>query len=455
MVIMQDALPGLKRFLKPVGLNERMLGLVIRCIVAFVMHLGRMAAARAATAVRSEPRHRAQVCRFLGRKLLRRLSPAAVLRGQLLLMESRRSERFFFLVDQTLASQQGGKTENTFSSGNRQRRPRKGRRYNKYKHARKSCHCFVKGLLITPSGIRIPFSRSYYTREYCEAKNRPYRTQTELAAEMIRELPLPEEAKVVVLGDTAFDAACIREACAKRKYTWVVPLNPERVLAGPKGKRPKVRSLVNGLKADQLLEIRLHAGKGPYVEQRRVSPWRVGSKVKPRTYYVHKRRQAVHSVGEVQLVFSTKTKPTKNGPVEVQKILMTNDLSLSAKQIVELYSLRWQIELFFKELKSTLGFHQYRFRKFDRVEGWDELTQVTVLYLEWYRVRQLQRRDLPEEKKKWWRWQRTHGLCMAVRQAAEQADLEEIAARLETPTGLQRLRRLFKRALPKEYDAVA
>ncbi len=450
MVIMQDALPGLKRFLKPAGLNERMLALVIRCVVAFVMHFGRMAAARAATAVRSEPRHRAQVCRFMGRRLLRRLSPAAVLRSQLLLMESRTSGRFFFLVDQTLSSQQGNKTENTFSAGNRQRRPRKGRRYNKYKHARKACHCFVKGLLITPSGIRIPFSRSYYTREYCAAKNRPYRTQTELAAEMIEELPLLEGAKVVVLGDTAFDAKCIREACAKRKYTWVVPVNPERVLAGPKGKRPKVRSLINGLKADQLVEIRLHAGTGPYVEQRRVSPWRVGSKVKPRTYYVHQRRQAVHSVGEVQLVFSTRTKPTKNRLVEVQKILMTNDLSLSAQQMVEWYGLRWQIELFFKELKSTLGFHQYRFRKFERVEGWDELIQVTFLYLEWYRARQLQRRDLPEEKKKWWRWQRTHGLCMAVRQAAEQADLEEIAERLETPTGLQRIRRLLKRALPKE-----
>ena len=357
------------------------------------------------------------------------------------------------VVDQTLVGQQGGKTENTFSTGNRKRRPRKGRRYNKYKHARKTCHCFVKGLLITPSGIRIPFSRSYYTREYCEAKNRPYRTQTELAAEMIAELPLPEGVKVVVLGDTAFDAKCIREACDKRKYTWVVPLNPERVLAGPQGKRPKVRSLINGLKADRLVEIRLHAGKGPCVEQRRVSPWRVGSKVKPRTYYVQQRRQAVHSVGEVQLVFSTRMKPTKNRPVEVQKILMTNDLSLSAKQIVEWYALRWQIELFFKELKSTLGFHQYRFRKFDRVEGWDELIQVTFLYLEWHRARQLQRRDLAEEKKKWWRWQRTHGLCMAVRQAAEQADLEEIAERLETPTGLQRLRLVLKRALPKEAIA--
>ena len=403
MVIMQNALPGLKRFLGPVGLNERMLALVIRCVVAFVMHFGRMTAARAATAVRSEPRHRAQVCRFMGRRLLRRLSPAAVLRAQLLRMESRLSERFFFLVDQTLSSQQGSKTENTFSTGNRQRRPRKGRRYNKYKHARKTCHCFVKALLITPSGIRIPFSRSYYTREYCEAKNRPFRTQTELAAEMIAELPLPEEAKVVVLGDTAFDAKCIREACDKRNYTWIVPLNPERVVAGPKGKRPKVRSLINGLKADQLVEIRLHAGKGPYVEQRRVSPWRMGSKVKPRTYYVHKRRQAVHSVGEAQLVFSTRTKPTKNQRIEVQKILMTNDLSLSAKQIVEWYGLRWQIELFFKELKSTLGFHQYRFRTFDRVEGWDELIQVAFLYLEWYRARQLQRRDLPEDRKRWWR----------------------------------------------------
>jgi hypothetical protein len=448
-VIMQDALPGLKRFLKPAGLNERMQALLIRLIVAFVMHFGRMAAARAATAVRSEPRHRAQICRFLKRRWLRRMSPAALLRKQLLLMETRSNERFFFLVDQTLTSQQGSKTENTFSTGNRSRRPRKGRRYSKYKHARKTCHCFVKGLLITPSGIRVPFSRCYYTREYCKAKNRPYRTQTELAAEMIAELPLPEEAQVVVLGDTAFDAESIRKACEKRKYTWVVPMNPERVVAGPKGKRPRVRSLVNDLKSGQLVEIRLHAGKGPCVAQRRVSPHRVGPKAKPRTYYVHQRRQAVHSVGEVQLVFSTRTKPINNQPIEVQKILMTNDLQASAKQIVEWYGLRWQIELFFKELKSTLGFHQYRFRQFERVEGWDELIQVTYLYLEWYRARQLQRRDLPEEKKKWWRWQRTHGICLSVRAAAEEADLVEIAQRLETPTGLQRLRRLLKKALRK------
>ena len=64
------------------------------------------------------------------------------------------------------------------------------------------------------------------------------------------------------------------------------------------------------------------------------------------------------SVGKVQVVFSTMLKPQRGKRVEIQKVLMTNDLTLSAAQIVELYDLRWQIELFFKELKSTLGFHQ-------------------------------------------------------------------------------------------------
>jgi hypothetical protein len=37
---------------------------------------------------------------------------------------------------------------------------------------------------------------------------------------------------------------------------------------------------------------------------------------------------------------------------------------------------------------------------------------------------------------------------MAVRNAAAQADLKAIAHRLETPTGIKRLQRLFDLALP-------
>jgi hypothetical protein len=452
-MIMQEALPGIKRFLKPVGLKERMRGLTIRCIAAFCLHWGRMSAVRAAGAVRSEPRHRAQICRFLGRKYWHKMRLAAVLQGELLARETKHG-RFLYLTDQTLCSQQGDKTENTYSTGNRQRRPRKGRRHGKYKHTRKRCHCFVMGLLLTPSGMRIPLRRSYYTKEYCAQKGIPYRKQTELAAEMIRELPLPEGADVVVLGDTAFDAEVIREACDKRHYKWIVPLNPERVLAGAKP-RPQVWSLAKGLTAEQLKVVRLYPQRGEYVARRRLSAYRIGPKVKPRTFYAHKESREVHSVGKVQLVFSTREKPIAGQQANVQKILMTNACAMKAAEVIELYDLRWQIELFFKELKSTLGFDQYRFRKFEQVEGWLDMTLATFLYLEWYRAGQLIRASLSEQEKERWRRQRTYGLCMAIRQAADQTDLDYLAKATRSPGGIRRLRRKLREVTQQEYRAAA
>ena len=452
-MIMQDALPGIKRFLKPLALKERVLGLTIRCVAAFCLHWGKMSACQAAGAVRSDPRHRAQIGRFLGRKTLRQGKPLSALQAQLLSRESQKG-RFVYVTDQTLCSQQGHTTENTYRTGNRVRRPRKGRRHGQYKHTRKRCHCFVMGLLITPSGIRIPFRRSYYTQEYCKTKGRPYRKQTELAAEMIRELPVPDGAECVVLGDTAFDAVVIRDACAARRYPWIVPMNPERVLAGPKP-RPKVWSVAKGLSAEPLQAIRLDPSRGDFVARRRRSLSRIGPNVKPRIFYAHAESRDVHSVGVVQLVFSTREKPEAGKPVSVQKILMTNDPTLRVADVIELYDLRWQIELFFKELKSTLGFDQYRFRQFERVESWLELTLLTFLYLEWYRVNQLARVTLDPKEKERWRRQRTHGLCLAIRQATDQADLESLAEAIKTKTGVRRLRRKFRDVIPREYRIAA
>lgn len=449
MVILQDAVPELKGFLRATGLKAERLNMVARLMIAFTMHRCRMSASQAAGAVRSDPRHRGQVCRFLSRKFWQGKAILSTLSEQLLVLSAPQGT-WVFIIDQTLCSQQGEHTENTYSTGNRQRRPRKGRRYSKYKHARKQCHCFVMGLLISPQGIRIPFCKCYYTAEHCKKTNRPYRTQTELAAELIRELPLPKGTVVVVLGDTAFEAKSIREACSVGPYTWIVPLNPERVLAGEKP-RPKVWSLVRNLSAGQFTPVRLHPGRGEFVAQRRVSPHRMGPKTKPRTFYVHQERRDVHSVGDVRLVFSTRTSPQKGKPVEVQKILMTSDQNLPVAKIVELYDLRWQIELFFKELKSTLGLHQYGFRKFSAVERWVELALVTFVYLEWIRVRQIRRRDLTKKDKRWWGHQRTHGLCHAVRQIAERNELKFLAKRLRTPYGVKQTQRIFERACPREY----
>lgn len=455
-MMMHDALPGIKRFLGTAQVDGHVLGFLVRLMTAFISRLGRMSASQAAGAIRTQARHRAAVVRFLAQQrwsgdwsVLERLARV------LIEAEMARSGTWVFILDQTLCGQQGQKTENTYSTGNRKRRPRKGRRYQKYKYARKSCHCFVMGLLLTPSGIRVPCWRSYYTQEYCQQKGRPYRKQTELAADLITSLYVPEGAKVVVLGDTAFDAECIRDACAPRQFMWIVPMNPERVLAGPKGKRSKVSSLVSGFSASQFAPVRLTPGQGDFIAQRRIASCRLGPKVKTRTWYVHREKRKVHSVGEVQIVFSTKEKPKRGHKVAVQKILMTNDCTCSAAPIVELYTLRWQIELFFKELKSTLGFHQYRFRDFAKVESWVATCLLTFLYLEWHRAGRLRHRRLTQEQKKWWGWQRSHGICLAVRAHAEEAELVRLADWTRTPSGLKRLKRLLRAARPLESRPAA
>jgi hypothetical protein len=367
----------------------------------------------------------------------------------LLHQEARRAGTWIFILDQTYVGQQGQKTENTFSRANYRRRPKKGNRKNK-KHAKRSCHGFVCGLLLTPSGLRIPCCRSYYTEGYCQTQKFAYRTQIERAAELIHGLAVPAGAEVVVLGDTAFEAKDIRDACAVRGWSWVVPINPERVLAGPKP-RPKVLSLVQDLSAERFEAVRLVPGQGPLAAQRRAARCRVGPQAKARTYYVHTERQAVHNVGDVRRVFSTKETPQAGEPVTVQKVLMTNAVAWTATQVVQRYDLRWQIELFFKELKSTLGMHRYRFRQFTKVENWVQACLVAFVYLEWYRAWQLRRRDVTEERKHWWRWQRSYGLSLGISEAAENEDLSRLYRLAATATGQRRLRRCLSKALPREY----
>jgi DDE family transposase len=453
-LILSDPLPHGKRFFRPTALQGVALALLLRLVAAFIHHQGRMSASQAAALLRCQARHRAALLRFLAQcRWSKDWAVLTQVADLLLQAEARRDGTWVFLRDQTYVGQQGQKTENTFSRANVRRRAKKGNRKNQ-KRAKRSGHGFVCGLLLTPSGLRIPCCRSYYTEAYCQAKRRPYRQQIELAAELVDALAVPPGAQVVVRGDTAFEAKDLRAACPRRQFLGVVPLNPERVFAGAKP-RPKVASLAQELSAEHFQAVRLVPGQGPFAAQRRVARCRLGPKGKARTFYVHPGRRAVHHVGDVLLVFSTKEKPQAGQPVRVQKILMTNAVGLSAARVVELYDLRWQIELFFEECQGTLGLHQYRFREFVKVENWVQSCLVAFVYLEWYRARQLRRRGRSAAGRQWWGWQRSHGLCQAVRREVEEADLGQLQRGVKTKTGLKKLRRLLRAARPLEEREVA
>lgn len=448
-MILRNRLPAVQSFLRPAGLSAASAGFVCRLILTFCCRVGRMSASQAASLPRCDPRHPAAVGRFLGRQRWARGDWMAPLRAQLLSHDVALGGLFFLLLDQTCSSRQGSKTPNTFSTGNRCRRPRRGRRYTTKKNAPKRCHAFVCGLLLTPGGSRLPYRRSYYTHEYCRQQGLSHRTQAELGADLIRDLDLPPTARVVVLGDTAFEADSVQRACAARGYSWITPGNAERVLAGPKP-RPKVRSLLEQVGTQRFVAVQVHPDTDPYAQQRRWSASARDRSKRGRTYWVCKQRLQVHSVGEVLVFVSTTKKPQRGQPLQEPKILLSNDLNLTAREVVLRYTLRWQIELFFKECKSVLGMVQYRFGDFERVERWVDLALTTYLYLEWQRRRRLRRPGLSDKERQWWQSQRTAGLCRAVGHAREDQELQWLEKRLGTPGGCQRLRRLLRASLPRE-----
>ena len=229
MVIFTESAQSLKSFIGKTRLGSVARLMVLRMVLAFIDHRGRMSCSQAAGSIASEVIHRGQLTRFLARRRWQKQSFNTPLRQELMRLEILPGT-YIFIIDATLVSQAGQKTQNTYSTGNRQRRPKKGRRYNQKKVIRNRCHSFTFGLLITPSGYRVPYQIPHYTKEYCAKKKIAHRTTAESAADLIRSLDLPPNAKVVVLGDTAYDADVVRKACDDRKYTWIFPANPERAL---------------------------------------------------------------------------------------------------------------------------------------------------------------------------------------------------------------------------------
>jgi hypothetical protein len=420
-MIFSTSLPRFKSFLGDFSCKSSDLACCLLFLSPFLLPTCRRSVSAAARSILNDFRDAGWLLRWLG---LSTAPQAMLAAAQVQLQTAARDAKdrlHLLILDSTYHGQQGKSTQNTISTGNKQKRPTKSDRHQK-KHNRHSGHCFVFALLLTPNGIRIPYWLPYFTKPYTDFFGLKHLSQASLAAQLIDGLPLPRGSRVVVVGDTAFEAKQIRQACARRGWQWVVPLNPERVLQG-ESPRPKVRSLYEQLTSNDFTKVSFRLDQGDLAEMARVSPSRSKAKKHERTYWVHHRTAAVHNVGEVALLFSRQTEPTP-GKVTVQKVLISNAVQATTEELLRWYSLRWQIELFFKEMKSELGMCQYKLGNFDRVQGWVNLSVVSFCYLEWTRWHKEQ--EATGKDKPFWQRLRTAGLKEKIRQQVQRAEIESL-----------------------------
>jgi hypothetical protein len=285
-------------------------------------------------------------------------------------------------------------------------------------------HAFLMGLVLTDRGARLPLPRkSYYTEDYCRKHKRRFRTTVELAAAMLRELRVPDDVDVVATFDSAFDAGVIHRVCRKRGFCEVFPLDPNRVLARTAGQDAawlsgeKVVAWTRQWSRRQfaLLELAMDNEDHVFVRRRHADNLRV--KKTKRRYAVAARQATVSKLGDCLIVASYKENPKvqllpgqsaewwayHKAPVSYRqedrhkparwhrKVLACTDPTATARQAVEWYEVRWQVELFFRELKSRMQFECYVLMKFEAVERYLDLLLMGLLLLEQQRLRDMQR----------------------------------------------------------------
>ena len=340
-------------------------------------------------------------------------------------------------------------------------------------------HAFLMGLVLTDRGARLPLPRkSYYTEDYCRKHRRRFRTTVELAAAMIRELRVPDDVDVIVTFDSAFDAGVIHKACRKRHFHAVFPLDPNRVLAHTPDQDAawlsgeKVVAWTRHWSRQQFALLELAMDNEDHVFARRRHADNLRVKKTKRRYAVAARQATVSKLGDCLIVASYKENPKvqllpgqsaewwayHRAPISYRredshtpsrwhrKVLACTDPTATARQVVEWYEVRWQVELFFRELKSRMQFECYVLMKFEAVERYLDLLLMGLLLLEQQRLRDMQRSGATVGAV--WVQARTTDRLRMLETLVQRWNVQWIEHRLRTVGGRRRLLRELLRQAP-------
>ena len=251
----------------------------------------------------------------------------------LALAARRRPEGHGVLIFDGANTKRGGlaKVQNTRRYGKKPKRGKRGRPTTQ-------THTFLLGLLLLPCGLRLPLPRKrWYTQAYAKSQKLPYKSQVQLAQELLTWLRplLPAGVRLVVLADSLFDGHGLFSLCHNSGYTFITKLRSSRPFADASGRRSVAygKALAEG----KFRRCRLCRGREATAAYRR-QPARKPRAHEKRVYDYYSERRLVSTLGEAQVVYSWKTPIYTPQPRLDQRpftALVTNDLSCPARKVVE------------------------------------------------------------------------------------------------------------------------
>ncbi len=147
-------------------------------------------------------------------------------------------------------------------------------------------------------------------------------------------------------------------------------------------------------------------------------------------------------MGGVQVVFSRKE--DEKSQLDKMRYIVTDMLYLNTSQILAIYSYRWQIELFFKELKSYLGLGNYQMLPFRAIIRHVDCVIMAFMYLEHLRICKL--KENPNNKQ--WLYARTLQMSYVLQHEVRMTNLEYLKRTIKNEKDFAKLERKLMEKLP-------
>jgi DDE family transposase len=210
-------------------------------------------------------------------------------------------------------------------------------------HAFLACTLRFRGVTI-PWALSIWSPRSFCRSERGKELGLKFKTSNQLAAEVIKNFPADLAAffQIRVLFDSGFLNEEVASACKKRGFHFMSVAKSNRTFfpIGYSGKRT-VSSYGPGVvrTCGQTIQIPGYRGRAKF--------------------RVAVRQGFMRGLGEVMVVFSQRL---SDGSFVA---LVTDDMKMTAREVVIGYKSRWPIEVMLKNLKQYLGLGQYQTTRYE------------------------------------------------------------------------------------------
>jgi SRSO17 transposase len=301
-----------------------------------------------------------------------------------------------------------------------------------------SNHFFVMGLLYFPdTNVRIPLPRRVYrTKRYCQKHGYKYRSQVQLAEMMIRYAHVPDDIDVIVIFDSYFPSKGVIKAIKNKGYHFVCSAKKNRVDVDT-GKQLKAicqEHIVSG-RLKNRIQIRVPSKRSGYAH---VSAQKYETKI----YITYTEKLNISKMGDVQVVFSRKE--SDKSDLKNMRYILTDMLHINTCEILTIYSYRWQIELYFKELKSYLGLGHYQMLSFRAIVRHVDCVIMAFMYLEHLRIKKLM--EHPNQRQ--WKYARTLQMSYVLAHEVRITNLWYLKRKVKDESSFAKLEQELREKLP-------